>query len=1173
MRPLWLALLIATLAAAQDQAKPDTPEQAADKVLAAFPAKDAKALKTLAEKDDPDPWLVADELCFRQEHDAADAFAQAAPRKDTEKLPAYVASRRGQPPNAAAREALAASHTAFDAKDHQSAWAALARAEASATEFVRVSVALGRGHVLRRLRRLEESTKSFVAAADLAEQLGWLARAAEALQQGGLSACYRADWPRGLAIWERCLALEKLRGNAAGVAKLLANLGIVHRKLGDFPRARERFERALSAQEALGDRIGVAKTLNNLGGLHVSLGNHQQALECFERSQKLAEELGNRSVVARTLNNIGSVHRLRGDYRKALGCIERAQKLAGETGDRPLLADTFANTGAIYTRLSDYPKALECFERSLELAQALGNRARVASALNNIGESHRHLGDCLQALEYYERARELAEKLGYRVLAAAALDNSGIAYGTLGDYPKALQYHQRSLRVREALQDRAGVAETLNNLGVVYILLGSYPKALESLERALATRQELGDRAGAAKALGNIGSVHERLGDYPRALAYWDRALKLAEELGDRAVVAMVFHNLAVIHRLRGDYPSALEYAERGRKLFAELGDRTNVAMTLDRIGSIHERRGDYPKALEYLERSRKLAEELGDRALVATTLANRGNVHAQLGNHAQAAEDLRQALALAVELGALELEVRALWRLTATHLARNEARVAADVAHRAVMKLSVLGAGLAEEEGASLRAQFAGVFALGAQAALQLGDTGKVSYFVESGRAGTLLEALGGRAQLQAAVIPEELRTLEAKARIRTRLALWHHRKALETGAKDPDTRMEVAAAREEILAVVHRIQREAKSQADLLYPKAVPLERIQATLREADALVLYALFAKEAVALVITAESARIVELGATKTIEGAVRALRDAVGHAGDRGIAVPSREARQGVPLRLRALVVEPLGLDKETKRVLVSPDGLLADVPFALLLPDKEVVYVPSGTTYGVLLDEQAKRGEGVLALGDPDYGGEAESRAVTVMRSGANLKRLPETAQEAKAVGDVVLLRGRATEATFASALSERKRWRAVHLACHGLVRPDQPQLSSLALTPDAEHDGFLSVLEVFRLKIPADLVVLSACETAKGKIYKAEGILGFTRAFMLAGAPRVIVSLWKVDDAATRALMVKFYELWKPGQMATATALKKAQEYVRSHEKWEHPYYWAAWQLWGLGD
>ena len=145
--------------------------------------------------------------------------------------------------------------------------------------------------------------------------------------------------------------------------------------------------------------------------------------------------------------------------------------------------------------------------------------------------------------------------------------------------------------------------------------------------------------------------------------------------------------------------------------------------------------------------------------------------------------------------------------------------------------------------------------------------------------------------------------------------------------------------------------------------------------------------------------------------------------------------------------------------------------------------------------------------------------------------------------------------------------------WRAVHLACHGLINPEEPLRSSLALSPAGDDDGFLTTLDVFRLKIPADLVVLSACETARGKAYKAEGVVGFTRAFMMAGAPRVIVSLWQVDDEATRSLMVKFYELWKPGTMSTATALKKAQTFVSSQNKWKHPYYWAAWQLWGRGD
>ena len=126
--------------------------------------------------------------------------------------------------------------------------------------------------------------------------------------------------------------------------------------------------------------------------------------------------------------------------------------------------------------------------------------------------------------------------------------------------------------------------------------------------------------------------------------------------------------------------------------------------------------------------------------------------------------------------------------------------------------------------------------------------------------------------------------------------------------------------------------------------------------------------------------------------------------------------------------------------------------------------------------------------------------------------------------------------------------------------------------LSSLAITPSDEDDGFLSVLDVFRMSVPADLAVLSACETARGRVARGEGIVGLTRAFMFAGAPRVLGSLWKVDDEATRALMESFYAARAAGR-PTATALREAQAHVRGQAKWQHPAYWAAWQLWGRGD
>jgi len=315
--------------------------------------------------------------------------------------------------------------------------------------------------------------------------------------------------------------------------------------------------------------------------------------------------------------------------------------------------------------------------------------------------------------------------------------------------------------------------------------------------------------------------------------------------------------------------------------------------------------------------------------------------------------------------------------------------------------------------------------------------------------------------------------------------------------------------------------------------------LDKLRALVRKGEVLVHF----QDGLAFVVNSKATRIVALGTTTGINAAQKTFSNP---------ATDPAAARK----ELHQALIAPLRLDSKTTRLLVSPGAEFSYVPFALLAGGPDVAYLPSLATYLLLRNEAKKRGKGVLALGDPDHEG---------------FLRLPGAAKEAQAVGDVVLLRGQATEAALIEALAKRPRWRAVHLACHSLIKPKRPLLSSLALAPDPENDCFLTTLEIFRMKIPADLVVLGANETAKGKVYRAEGLIGFTRAFLFAGAPRVIVSLWKVDDEATKALMVKFYELWKPGKMETATALKQAPEFVRSHEKWKHPYYWAAWQLWGM--
>ncbi|MCI0548621.1 MAG: tetratricopeptide repeat protein, partial [Candidatus Rokubacteria bacterium] len=293
-----ISVLVAAAAAAAQGARPPTPEEAADKVAAAFQANDDLALRALSGSDDPDPWFVADELCGRGDHDAAEAFARAAPGKDTEALPAYVTSRRGTKDDPDARRALAAANEALRTGKWAAALAIFDGVKATTSGVVAIRLDHGRGFALRGLRRLDESAAAFLRAAEAADRVGWLGGAADALDEGGESAYSRSDYRTALSCWERGLAIEETRPGRGGVARTLGNIGNAHLSLGHYPTALPYFERMLELMEESGDRAGAAAALGSLGNVHRALGSYTEALSCNERALKIVEDLGQQGGVA-----------------------------------------------------------------------------------------------------------------------------------------------------------------------------------------------------------------------------------------------------------------------------------------------------------------------------------------------------------------------------------------------------------------------------------------------------------------------------------------------------------------------------------------------------------------------------------------------------------------------------------------------------------------------------------------------------------------------------------------------------------------------------------------------------------------------------------------------------------------------------------------------------------
>jgi tetratricopeptide (TPR) repeat protein len=970
---------------------------------------------------------------------------------------------------------------------------------------------------------------------------------------------------------------------------------------------------AAAAEAALekGDAEGALRALEGvLEGLHgvtavrvleargdalAALGKAVDAAHALGAAAESAHAIGwdNRalSVYQRAASSSAAV----ADFPAAISAYRAARSIAEAAKMEEEARRILVEIVVLEQKAGRHEKALETADRALEEIAAARKAAGDAEAgkapgagteayaearvREAVGLVHFDRGDDGKALESLSRAMTIYDRGGFLVETSTVLSSLGNVHAGVARYEDALACYQRALGIRRGLgPEYAGaVGKTLNGIGLVHANCGRYDQAFASLEEAVAVLEKTSDRVNTAIALGNLGLVHGRISNFRLALEFHERALAVKREIGDRRQVALTLDNIGRNHAALGALDKATEFHEQALGLAEDGKDRAQVAWTLGNLGLVRAAKGkraieegDEPggmkllaEAVDFHRRALEIGESMKDGGGIARSLEKLGRAHAALGESKEALATLDRAIAAAESLRSNQALFQALEASAGERLRAGQPRTAKEQARRAVELLPTLVRGLGDEEGAAARETQAAVFGVGTLAAARSNDPEEAAYFVESGRAGNLLETLGGRDELREAVLSPELANEEARARAEMGRAQEAYAKAVSGGDRAEIRRRGdgLDGAMRRLSEVIEKIQRVSKRQAKVLYATVDALGAVAARLKPDEALVEYALCDPDAIALVVTPAGGKVVVLGKTEDLVEACDGI------ACDDADEDPS-EALAAVAKAL----LEPLGLEAGVRRILVSPEGDLGYVPFSALRTDLEFVSIPSGTAYGFLREEGAKPGEGILAIGDPSYGAPGDPSGPAIVVRGGPLTPLPSTREEAKAIGDTVLLGKEATEAGLRAALAKKDRWRAVHFACHGLVDAERPKYSSLALTPTATDDGLFRAEEIVKTRFAADLVVMSACDTSRGKVVQGEGILGLTRAFLVAGAPRIICSLWKVDDEATRALMVKFHGVWKSGKPA-ATALREAQAFVRSQEKWKHPNYWAAWVLWGLPD
>jgi CHAT domain-containing protein/predicted DNA-binding protein YlxM (UPF0122 family) len=898
----------------------------------------------------------------------------------------------------------------------------------------------------------------------------------------------------------------------------------------------EKYHEALELYRRAGDRSKEAVTLNNLGVALWLMGERRKALDKHNEALALSQALGDRSEEAAALNGIGAIYWAQGELRKALEKYNEALPLSRAIGDRREAAHTLNNLGMVYWAQGELRKALEKYNEALPLSRATGFRRGEANILSNIGAVHESLGETRKALEKYNEALLIFKRLDFRVHQASMLNSIGEIYRSLGETQKALEKYNEALPLSREVGNRGSEANILDSIGEIYRSLGETRKALEKYNEALLLRQLISDRRGMIGTLHKIGEAYRSLGETQKALDKFNEALPLSREVGNRNEEAATLLAIARAEQTRGALTQAHQTIEQAISIVESL--RADIRED-QRASYFASQREYYESYIDILAERHRRNQTAGFDA-TAFAVSERSRARSLLELLTESRADIRQG----VDSSLLERE-RSLQQLL-------QAKAAAQFALLNRKHTPAQAEAFAKEID-SLTTEYEELMA---------------QIRIRSPRYAALTQPQPlSLAEIQQQVLDPDTLLLE--------YSLGDQASYLFVVSQTSITSHQLPK-RAEIEAVARRV----RGLLTAPQPQSGDTEaKYQARVKEAR-------------------------ESYWTQAAELSRMLLGPAASQLGGKRLAIVADGALQYIPF---AALPAPSPGNGDDRNSGAEPQPLFVE---------HEIVNLPSASTLATLRRETAGRKpaeKSLAVLADPVFMdddtrvrrnvGKAAAKEKTrspdsdkmdivslqMTRSGretgvidgeAGFGRLLSTRREASAILALVPERKRMQALDFGASRTtalkpELGEYRIVHFATHGMLNNIHPELSGLVLSLVDEagqpQNGFLRLQDIYNLKLSAELVVLSACQTGLGKEIKGEGLIGLARGFMYAGAPRIITSLWKVDDRATSELMKRFYQgLLGPEALRPAGALRQAQMSIWKEKRWRAPYYWAAFVLQG---
>jgi CHAT domain-containing protein/tetratricopeptide (TPR) repeat protein len=1016
------------------------------------------------------------------------------------------------------------------------------------------------------------------------------------------------------------LAVQSSSQSRAVIAgRILRAWADAYQQRNDWPNAEKYFQQSIAEIERAGvGELVIAANLNDLGKMQFVRGNLAEAERCYRQALEIQEKLAPGSLdAAASIISLGNVAIARGAlaqaeqfYRQAL---EMREKLAPGSLD---VAAGFMSLGNVAYERGDLAQAEQFYRQALDMREKLApGSLDVAASFDNLGMVALYRGELAQAEQFYRQAFEMREKVAPGSLdVAASFNDLGMVAFYRGEFAQAEQFYRRALEIREKLAPESlDVAAAFMSLGEVANERGELAQAEQFYRRALEIREKLApgslDVAAGFLSLGTVAFYREEL---QQAEQYYRQALEIREKVAPNSLsVAASLDTLAEVAKKAGDLVKAEQYYDRALAIREALAPRSlELAQTVEALGDLARQSSNPGKAEQYYRRAVTLREKLGPgswkhaESLIALASVLRGQ------NQLDAAAQFYTQAVNAVESQTA--------RLGGSEDVRSGFRSKHSGIYKELIDLLLLQK--------QTDHAFEEVERSRARTLLEMLEAAHLD--IRKGADPSLLQQERSLQETRAAKSDRLLRLLREKNNEKQVAAFTKEIEDLDKQYQEVEERLRLSRPSYAALTQPHPLT--AGEIRQLLDPNTLLLEYFLGDDHSyvftvtPDSLTVHELPARAE----IEEQSRHLYSLLTVRNRAGRKKENVDKI----QARVARADSEyvkAASGLSRVLLGAVGPQLG----RKRLLIVADGGLLYVPFAALpepetsatkasvplMVAHEVVNLPSASTLAMLRREHSLRAnpssEAVI-FADPVFdvrderlkkvrhGTASDGQTAEVEKSQTGLRRqrdssltrsasdlgllnrgqleLPRllfTRREADAIVSVTAPKKTRELLDFDAnrklALSgELSRYRIVHFATHALVDDKHPDLSGLVLSLVDRHghaqQGFLDLEDIYNLDLTADLVVLSACDTAVGKQVDGEGMIGLTRGFMYAGASNVMGTLWSVDDFAAAKLMKAFYTGMEQDRMPPAQALRQAQLALWKEKHWSSPYYWAPFTLQG---